>query len=75
MKTVYAGLFNKTKGVLLAERLSFALKHNDRRKGLIGLSGLNGEEAYVFPRCRQVHTFGMLFPIDVIFLDRSSKVT
>ena len=24
----------------------------------------------MFPRCRSVHTFGMSFPIDVIFLDR-----
>jgi uncharacterized protein len=24
----------------------------------------------LFPRCRSVHTFGMRFPIDVVFLDR-----
>jgi len=26
--------------------------------------------ALLFPRCRSVHTFGMRFPIDVVFLDR-----
>ena len=25
--------------------------------------------ALLFPRCRSVHTFGMRFPIDVVFLD------
>jgi uncharacterized protein len=24
----------------------------------------------LIPRCRSVHTFGMRFPIDVVFLDR-----
>ena len=24
----------------------------------------------LFPRCRSVHTFGMRFPIDLVFLDR-----
>ena len=26
--------------------------------------------ALLFPHCRSVHTFGMRFPIDVVFLDR-----
>ena len=26
--------------------------------------------ALLLPRCRSVHTFGMRFPIDVVFLDR-----
>ena len=30
--------------------------------------------ALAFPRCRSVHTFGMRFPIDVVFLDRDGRV-
>jgi uncharacterized membrane protein (UPF0127 family) len=26
--------------------------------------------ALLFPRCHSVHTFGMRFPIDIVFLDR-----
>jgi uncharacterized membrane protein (UPF0127 family) len=26
--------------------------------------------ALLFPRCRSVHTFGMRFPIDIVFLNR-----
>jgi uncharacterized membrane protein (UPF0127 family) len=39
---------------------------------LIGLSwsGRPRALALLIPRCRSVHTFGMRFPIDVVFLDR-----
>jgi uncharacterized membrane protein (UPF0127 family) len=30
--------------------------------------------ALLFPRCRSVHTFGMRFAIDVVFLDSSGRV-
>jgi hypothetical protein len=38
-----------------------------RRRGLLGRSGLEG--ALVLQPCRQVHTIGMRFPIDVAFVD------
>ena len=39
-----------------------------RRRGLIGRDHLDG--VLVLRPCRQVHTFGMQFPIDVAFCDR-----
>ena len=39
---------------------------------LLGLAFLSREKAgsgLFIPRCRSVHTFGMRFPIEVIFLD------
>jgi uncharacterized protein len=44
---------------------------------LLGLAFLNREEAgdgLFIPRCRSVHTFGMRFPLDLVFLDDESKV-
>ncbi len=41
---------------------------------LLGLSLLRpgrAGEGLLIPRCRSVHTFGMRFAIDVIFLDRA----
>jgi uncharacterized membrane protein (UPF0127 family) len=38
-----------------------------RRKGLLGRDGLDG--AFVLRPCRQVHTLGMRFAIDVAFCD------
>jgi uncharacterized membrane protein (UPF0127 family) len=49
-----------------------------RLSRLLGLALLSRESAGVgllIPRCRSVHTFGMRFPLDVIFLDAEGRVT
>ena len=43
-----------------------------RARGLLGRDGIDG--VMVLPRCRNVHTFGMRFPIDVAFCDRDGVV-
>jgi uncharacterized protein len=43
-----------------------------RARGLIGRDDFEG--ALVLRPCRQVHTLGMRFPIDVAFCDRSGRV-
>ena len=48
---------------------------NGRRARVRGLAGRDGlEGALVIPKCRQVHTFGMKFPIDVAFCDADGVV-
>jgi uncharacterized protein len=47
------------------------------RARLLGLAFLDREEAgpgLLIPRCRSVHTFGMRFPLDLIFLDEAGGV-
>ena len=46
----------------------------ERMKGLLGRDGLPEGEVYVFPQCGSVHTFGMRFAIDVVFLDKKGCV-
>jgi uncharacterized membrane protein (UPF0127 family) len=46
------------------------------RARLLGLSHLDLEEAgpgLLIPRCRSVHTFGMRFALDLVFLDRAGR--
>jgi len=43
-----------------------------RRRGLLGRDGIGG--VMVLEPCRQVHTIGMRFPVDVAFCDRSGRV-
>jgi len=46
------------------------------RARLLGLAGLSEGEAgagLLIPRCSHVHTFGMRFPLDLVFLDRDSR--
>ena len=47
------------------------------RSRLLGLSFIAHEhagEGLMIPRCRSVHTFGMRFPLDLIFLDEDGRV-
>ena len=46
----------------------------ERMRGVLGRDGLPEGNVYVFPHCGSVHTFGMRFAIDVIFLDRNGRV-
>jgi uncharacterized membrane protein (UPF0127 family) len=48
-----------------------------RRARLLGLSYLDREEAgpgLLIPHCRSVHTIGMRFPLDLVFLDPGGLV-
>jgi uncharacterized membrane protein (UPF0127 family) len=49
-----------------------AASRGQRTRGLMGRDEFEG--ALVIRPCRQVHTFGMRFPIDVAFCDRSGTV-
>jgi uncharacterized membrane protein (UPF0127 family) len=48
----------------------------DRRSRLLGLSGLERFEVgggLLIPRCASVHSFGMRFALDLVFLDRRGR--
>ena len=65
---------NQTKGRVLADRADIADTSAKRRTGLLKHAGLEpGEGLWIAP-CEGVHTFGMKFPIDVIFLSRKKQV-
>jgi len=47
------------------------------RSRLLGLALLpraHAGEGLLIPRCRSVHTFGMRFPLDLLFLDEEGEV-
>ncbi len=52
--------------------LEVARTRSDRRRGLLGRDDLTG--ALLIERCRCVHTIGMSFDIDVLFLDGQRRV-
>lgn len=49
-----------------------ARTRRERRRGLMGRADVEG--ALVLRPCRQVHTLGMRFPLDVAFCDREGRV-
>lgn len=65
---------NKTKDSVLAEHAGIADTSAKRRTGLLKHSSLQpGDGLWIVP-CEAVHTFGMKFAIDVLFLNRKRKV-
>ncbi len=65
---------NQTRGTVLADRADMANTSATRRKGLLKHTGLEpGEGLWIAP-CEGVHTFGMKFTIDVVFLNKNKKV-
>ncbi len=65
---------NRTRGVLIAESADVADTSAKRRIGLLKHTSLEpGEGLWIVP-CEGIHTFGMKFPIDVLFLNRKKKV-
>ena len=58
-------------GEVLAS-VEIAQGHRQRIRGLLGRDSVNG--GMVLRPCRQVHTLGMHFPIDVAFCDRDGWV-
>jgi uncharacterized membrane protein (UPF0127 family) len=49
-------------------RVATASSYLSRLRGLTGLGGLDHDEGLEIPRCRSVHTIGMRFPLDLVWL-------
>lgn len=43
-------------------------------KGLLGRRRLEADEALILPQCNSVHTWGMQFPIDLLFVTRDWRI-
>jgi uncharacterized membrane protein (UPF0127 family) len=65
---------NRTRGILLGNRVRTASTFLSRLVGLLGTAAIaEGEGLWIVP-CRSVHTLGMRYPIDVAFLDARGVV-
>ena len=60
---------NKTQGTIVADRVRLADTFWQRLKGLLGTRILPLGHGLIIKPCNSVHTFGMDYPIDVLFVD------
>lgn len=67
-------LLNQRNDSIVAENVEIAKTIRARLVGLIGRKDLPAGSAFIIPGCRQVHTFLMRFPIEVIFTDAKGRV-
>ena len=67
-------VINLTRQTTLATSLEVADSGPKRNKGLLGRDRLaRGEGLWIVP-CEAVHTFGMRFSIDLVYLDREKRI-
>ncbi len=45
-----------------------------RLRGLLGRAPLSENQGILITPCAQVHTFGMQYPLDVIFIDKTGRI-
>lgn len=65
---------NRTRQTVLASNIEVAGNSATRGRGLLGRKGLPaGSGLWIVP-CESVHTFGMQFAIDLIYLDRKRRI-
>ena len=65
---------NLTRHTQIAGRVEVADSGAKRSKGLLGRAGLTPGEAIWIVPCESVHTFGMKFAIDLVYLDRKLRI-
>lgn len=61
---------NITQNIIIATNAEVANNFILRLKGLLGTSRLPSGEALVIRPCNSIHTVGMKYAIDVLFLDK-----
>ncbi len=65
---------NVSRYALLGERVAVARTLLTRTRGLLGTATLpRGEGLWLHP-CRSIHSFGMRYEFDALFLDRGGRV-
>jgi uncharacterized membrane protein (UPF0127 family) len=66
-------LVNESTHTVIARRVELALTRRARRIGLLGRAALDTAAALVLAPCVSIHTVGMQFPIDVVFVSRDGR--
>lgn len=68
----------QTKSIVFnnGRRFDLELKSSffQKLRGLLGVQHLEKKKGIVLAKCKQVHTFGMNFPIDIVVLGKNCKV-
>ena len=70
----YGALFDGTGGECRVPSVKFAALWWERAAGLLVLPPLTPGEGLLIDSCRAVHTIGMRYPIDIIFIDSAWSV-
>ena len=65
---------NITQNIIIAHKAQVANTFFSRLKGLLGTKNLEAGRGLVIRSCSSIHTIGMQYALDVLFLDEKNKV-
>ena len=74
METRFFKAINRTLGKVVADKVRIAQDYRSRSMGLLNRASLEAGEGLLIKPCNSIHMFFMRFPIDVVFLDKNSRV-
>ncbi len=67
-------LVNVSQKKVIAHKVRYCDSFFSRLKGLLGTKELSRDEACWLIPCNMVHTFGLGYSIDVVFLDKKNEI-
>lgn len=67
-------LFDQKRGHCVVQKVWRADNPWERMRGLLGRPRLAENEALLLDPCRSVHCMGMIYPLDLAYLDRRGRV-
>lgn len=67
-------LINMSQGKTIAPTVRVASTFWRRLKGLLGTDSLPAGQALIIMPCSAIHTFGMKYYIDALFLDKNHRI-
>ena len=71
---IRAELFSVKDGVCLIENMNITTNVWERMQGLIGKPQLALNQGLMLSSCNSVHTFGMKYDIDLVYVNRDKKI-
>lgn len=73
-KKIKETMVTTNKNVVLADQLKHAANPFSRMRGLLGTTSLPSKHALWLRPCASIHTIGMRYAIDALFLDKKKRV-
>lgn len=70
----WGSVWDATAMRLLLDRVGYTENALERMRGLLGRNPLGPKEGLWIAPCSSVHTFGMRYGLDLVYLDRKGRV-
>lgn len=67
-------LYDRDQGRCIVRKVWKAHGSWERMRGLLGRPPLGDDEALLLEPCRSVHSFGMRYALDLVYVDRRGRV-